>query len=421
MKLKDLYKGLNLNHEKSTLLEDLDLIYDFNYYEELNIDITTDLDLLVYEYHKSPFPTVTCGIITYNEVRCIEKCLTSVYNHFDELIVVDSLSEDGTVQIIQDNFPKVKVFEEPWRNDFSYQRNKVISLSNSDWIYFIDADNYYRESNAYKAKRIAKLVTFLNLNCVVSPIIHEHSGHCYYDTRRFFPLDKEILFTGNVHEEPTLGNGSIPLNLKVEIHVDHDGYNPELVDQTDKSKRNIKLTLEMLKKDRNNPKWLYFYAREVIQTTNDSELAKNLLDKALHLQKSFHDNRYHLDILLLLCEISLKNNKLQELFYYVSVLEKNFPLCTDIEYFKTAILFVDIQSKVKILADSLTKAIKSDEGKSFSGINSTNDHLRYMLVKMHMCLEEYESAYDVFDDIRSAELKEIISSKIHQLNQKITI
>ncbi|MDT8415185.1 MAG: glycosyltransferase family 2 protein [Flavobacteriaceae bacterium] len=80
---------------------------------------------------------ITALLIVYNEVSHIREVLENV-SFADEIIVVDSFSTDGTVDIIRD-FPKVNLFQNPFEN-FTDQRNFAISKASNNWILFIDAD-----------------------------------------------------------------------------------------------------------------------------------------------------------------------------------------------------------------------------------------------------------------------------------------
>ncbi len=57
----------------------------------------------------------------------------------DEIVVVDSFSTDKTVEIIQNEFPHVKLYQRVF-DDFSSQRNYTINLAENDWVVFFDAD-----------------------------------------------------------------------------------------------------------------------------------------------------------------------------------------------------------------------------------------------------------------------------------------
>ena len=75
-------------------------------------------------------------IITFNEEHNLPRTLESV-KWADEIIVVDSLSTDRTVEIAR-TFG-AKVFVEPWKG-FAAQKNSAINKATCDWILSIDAD-----------------------------------------------------------------------------------------------------------------------------------------------------------------------------------------------------------------------------------------------------------------------------------------
>ncbi|MGC8864288.1 MAG: glycosyltransferase family 2 protein [Bacteroidales bacterium] len=76
-------------------------------------------------------------IITLNEEKNIERCIKSVEPLADEIIVVDSGSQDRTVQIAQDMGAKV-IFR-PFDNHIS-QKNFAFSCATAEWILSLDAD-----------------------------------------------------------------------------------------------------------------------------------------------------------------------------------------------------------------------------------------------------------------------------------------
>ncbi|SDB20560.1 Glycosyltransferase involved in cell wall bisynthesis [Flavobacteriaceae bacterium MAR_2010_188] len=81
--------------------------------------------------------TLSALIITHNEANHINELIENV-SFADEIIVVDSFSEDGTIERLQ-QYPNVKVFQNKFL-DFANQRNFAISKATSNWILFIDAD-----------------------------------------------------------------------------------------------------------------------------------------------------------------------------------------------------------------------------------------------------------------------------------------
>ncbi|WP_088013374.1 SunS family peptide S-glycosyltransferase [Gottfriedia acidiceleris] len=417
--LKNLFKNLNLNFPGSSLLKDIHLIREINTINYIEVDYTGSLEEMVERYENLKSPSITCGILTFNEERCIKRCLESVIDEFDKIIIIDSLSTDNTIDIIKHYFPSVEILSENWINDFSFHRNKVIEHASSDWIYFIDADNIYDIKNQGKAKRIAKLIDFLKIKCVVSPMIIEHNGHIYTETRRLFPLKNKILFKGKVHEEPVFIDNTIPNHMSVDIYVHHDGYSPKVVNQIEKNQRNIALTREMINIEPKNPKWLFFYARELEQANDDSTLIKNVLFNALDLYNSSSDKRYYLDTMLLLCKILFLTRDFKELSEILKSLEQTFPNCLDIAYYKATLFFIDIQLKVKKLINYLQISLDNSEEIKYSLINSTNDHIKYSILKLHCFLGEWEQSISIYKNLESEEIKKEYLDYVNDLKEKL--
>jgi len=75
-------------------------------------------------------------IICYNEARNIRRCLDSV-TWADEIIVVDSLSSDETVEIAREYTNSV--FQRTWTG-YADQKNHALSKAQGDWVLSLDAD-----------------------------------------------------------------------------------------------------------------------------------------------------------------------------------------------------------------------------------------------------------------------------------------
>lgn len=83
-------------------------------------------------------PKLTLCMIVKNEERHISRCLSSVQDIADEIVVVDTGSEDQTVQICK-SF-NAQVYTHEWKNDFAKARNAGLQHAKGDWILFLDAD-----------------------------------------------------------------------------------------------------------------------------------------------------------------------------------------------------------------------------------------------------------------------------------------
>ncbi|MFA6923234.1 MAG: glycosyltransferase family 2 protein [Bacteroidales bacterium] len=81
-------------------------------------------------------------IITLNEERNIERCLNSVKDISDDIIVVDSYSNDKTKEICKKY--DVNFIEYDWKG-YSETKNYGNSIAKYDWILSIDADEVVSE------------------------------------------------------------------------------------------------------------------------------------------------------------------------------------------------------------------------------------------------------------------------------------
>lgn len=83
----------------------------------------------------------TLVIVTLNEEANIERCIKSV-NNPDEVIVVDSGSTDKTVEIARKN--NARVIKQDWLG-YGRQKQFAIDQAKNDWVLLLDADEFANE------------------------------------------------------------------------------------------------------------------------------------------------------------------------------------------------------------------------------------------------------------------------------------
>ncbi|HMJ45732.1 MAG TPA: glycosyltransferase family 2 protein [Ferruginibacter sp.] len=85
-------------------------------------------------------------VITYNEEKNIRRCIASVQQVADEIIILDSFSDDATVQIAAEMGAIVKqsVF-----NGYISQKNKAIAMASNEYVLLLDADEMLGEELAH--------------------------------------------------------------------------------------------------------------------------------------------------------------------------------------------------------------------------------------------------------------------------------
>ena len=88
-------------------------------------------------------PPISCFIITRNEADRIEQCLESVTGWADEVLIVDSGSTDGTLEIARRYTDRI--YETDWPG-FGPQRNRALAWCKHDWVLSLDADEVVTEA-----------------------------------------------------------------------------------------------------------------------------------------------------------------------------------------------------------------------------------------------------------------------------------
>jgi len=81
---------------------------------------------------------LSVAIVTYNEEKNIKDCIESVHDFADEVIILDSYSNDRTLEIASE-YSKVQIYQHPFSGHIE-QKNRAIELCHGEWILSIDAD-----------------------------------------------------------------------------------------------------------------------------------------------------------------------------------------------------------------------------------------------------------------------------------------
>ncbi len=89
-------------------------------------------------------------ILTKNEARHIGECLSTL-GFADEVVLSDSYSDDGTVEIAR--AAGATVLQRPFDN-FASQRNAALDAVKAEWVFFVDADERITPELAAEVRRV---------------------------------------------------------------------------------------------------------------------------------------------------------------------------------------------------------------------------------------------------------------------------
>ena len=107
--------------------------------------------------------TLSLCMIVKNEERYIGKCLESMKDIADEIIIVDTGSTDKTKAIVRKYTDKIYDFK--WINDFAAARNYSFSKATKDYVMWLDADDVILKEDREKLKVLKN-----SLNIIDKPI-----------------------------------------------------------------------------------------------------------------------------------------------------------------------------------------------------------------------------------------------------------
>lgn len=106
---------------------------------------------------------------TRNEEENIERCLASVKNIADEIIVVDEYSSDKTREIAQSL--GAKVYLEPHHEIFHITKQKALEKATGEWILQLDADEAVTTD---LAKEIREVINSDKEKKITNPLFMRH-------------------------------------------------------------------------------------------------------------------------------------------------------------------------------------------------------------------------------------------------------
>jgi glycosyltransferase involved in cell wall biosynthesis len=185
-------------------------------------------------------PPVSACLIVRNEAPNLAACVEPWRFLVDDLVVVDTGSEDGTKDVAR--ALGARVFDFAWCDDFSAARNEALRHAVGEWVLSMDADDRVDQEGVAKLGALLSSVKELDgylMHCVcASPT---GSGRISCEQVRLFRRDPAFLWERRVHEQiaPSIvrANGTLG---ETDIAIHHLGYHDPIQFRR-KAERNLRL------------------------------------------------------------------------------------------------------------------------------------------------------------------------------------
>lgn len=202
---------------------------------------------------------ISACLIVKNEAANIGRCLDSMKNIVQQIVVMDTGSTDNTIEIARAYGAEIYAYE--WRDNFAAAKNAALEKANGSWIIFLDADEYFSGQSSENVPRIIKkyekqcdgfMMQMVNIDVDKNNEVLDE-----FFVTRVFRNDPNMRFIGEIHECIVNKTGRRNLWYRVEasdVKLFHTGYSSKIVKS--KCERNLKLLLEKLHK---NPQDINLY------------------------------------------------------------------------------------------------------------------------------------------------------------------
>jgi tetratricopeptide (TPR) repeat protein len=252
--------------------------------------------------------TISLCMIVKDEAATLGRALESVQGVVDEIIVVDTGSEDETVAIAQSWGAQVSSFA--WVNDFAAARNVSLSQATGDWVLVLDADEVLLPETAQILRQLDQGQPWGEISAqdiLAVNLLRLEVGAAqapYTLITRFFRRLPEITFNRPYHE--TVDDSIADLQGQnprwqvvtlTAVALNHTGYDPAVVVQRGKFDR-ARTTMEQYLAQHpddgyilNKLAALYLEANQIDQALpllNQALAQDDTLDPITHYELHYH-------------------------------------------------------------------------------------------------------------------------------------
>jgi GT2 family glycosyltransferase/tetratricopeptide (TPR) repeat protein len=141
-------------------------------------------------------------MIVKNEAENLPRSLGSAVDLFDDVVVVDTGSTDGTKEVAAQL--GARVFDFPWCDSFSAARNAALEHARGDWIFWLDGDDHLDADNHEQLHAMLDGLTDENvaysMKCLCLPDARTGAS-TQVDHIRLFRNHPQIRWQYRVHEQ----------------------------------------------------------------------------------------------------------------------------------------------------------------------------------------------------------------------------
>ncbi len=111
-------------------------------------------------------------IVTHNHKKYLEKCLDSIPLNL-EVIIVDNVSTDGTLEIITENYPEIKLIKSKENLGYGKAVNLGVKNTNKEYLIILNPDTWFKPK--FVEELIEPLKNYSNLISIPKVLLYDGS------------------------------------------------------------------------------------------------------------------------------------------------------------------------------------------------------------------------------------------------------
>ena len=228
---------------------------------------------------------ISLCMIVKDEEKSIEKCLASMDEIVDEIIIVDTGSTDSTKDICR-KFKKARVFDFKWSDDFSAARNESLKHATEEWILVLDADETIPQEDLEKIRELTQQSDVPAFSLEQRSYLHDNSYVSHWLVR-FFRNTMGFYFKNRVHElvEDSVKEKGLEYK-KEDIVIKHSGSLKDAKLINEKKEYYKKLLLKQLEENPGNERYNYQVGRMYVEE-KEFDKALEFLEKASKINPNY--------------------------------------------------------------------------------------------------------------------------------------
>jgi glycosyltransferase involved in cell wall biosynthesis len=182
-------------------------------------------------------------MIVRDEEEMLERCLSAVAPAVDEIVIVDTGSQDRTIELAR-SFG-ARVIEREWTGSFSEARNVSFEAATGDWLMYLDADEVLVADDVDRLRALTGQVWREAFYLVETNYTGEigDGAAVTNNALRIFRNRPQYRFEGRLHEQIAQ---HLPVHIpgrieQTSVRIEHYGYLGAVRDAKEKSRRNLQL------------------------------------------------------------------------------------------------------------------------------------------------------------------------------------